>query len=82
LHEDTSLTYPLFFYNHLFQKEKLYVTNIGNKIDDMMSLSPKKGSMKVFYRVRMVEAPSGSHFDWTALPFARLSCHPDGVWRG
>jgi len=20
--------------------------------------------------------------DWTALPFARLSCHPDGAWRG
>jgi len=19
---------------------------------------------------------------WTALPFARLSCHPDGAWRG
>ena len=26
--------------------------------------------------------PSGWLSDRTALPFARLSCHPDGVWGG
>jgi hypothetical protein len=29
-----------------------------------------------------METPSRWPVDWTALPFARLSCHPDGAWRG
>jgi hypothetical protein len=29
-----------------------------------------------------METPSGWLVDWTALPFARLSGHPDGAWRG
>ena len=35
----------------------------------------------VGYWVHM-ETPSGWLVDWTALPFARLSGHPDGAWRG
>jgi len=28
------------------------------------------------------ETPSGWFVDRTALPFARLSGHPDGAWKG